>query len=353
MNVSNIIITIADTLLGWTPLYVAVFVQNVVIVERLLQLGARLFVNHYLLHYCVREDLLDMIKVLVKYGDNIDIRNASGWSPLLIAISERNIPIFKFFIDNGAKLNDNPLLKELHVAIMYCTEATEFKSIAHTLLSKNVDVNCVNYWGETPLHYTILQEKYEMTEYLIKEGADVNVGHIARSTDNLILARHSKNVDLMKLLGELNHFFFVLCFVTNIFCVLLVYAGLKVHGTFRPNSLQPPPWSNDRDSEHFLAKTSFNTLSLQQLTRITIRNKIIEKMKGTSNAQQFNYSNCDDKGSIMKNLLASLHLPRSIQRYLYDFPDVPQLKNSSNPTISSISSYEIQSSNLITVNNNF
>lgn len=190
--------------LGWTPLYVAVFVQNVEIVERLLQLGARLFVNHYLLHYCVREDLLDMIKVLVKYGDNIDIRNGSGWSPLLIAISERNIPIFKFFIDKGAKLNDNPLLKEMHVAIMYCTEATEFKYIAQTLLSKNIDVNCVNYWGETPLHYTILQEKYEMTEYLIKEGADVNVGHMARTTDNLILARHSKNVNLMKLLGKLN-----------------------------------------------------------------------------------------------------------------------------------------------------
>lgn len=201
MNDANSIM-IERTYPGWTPLYVAVFVQNIEIVERLLQLGARLFVNHYLLHYCVREDLLDMIKVLVKYGDNIDIRNGSGWSPLLIAISERNIPIFKFFIDSGAKLNDNPLLKELHVAIMYCTEATEFKSIAQTLLLRDVDVNCINYWGETPLHYTILQEKYEMTEFLIKEGADVNVGHIARSTDNLILARHSKNVDLMKLLGK-------------------------------------------------------------------------------------------------------------------------------------------------------
>lgn len=142
--------------------------------------------------------------MLVKYGDNIDIRNGSGWSPLLIAISERNIPIFQFFIDMGARLNNNPLLKELHVAIMYCTEMTEFKIIAQALLCKDVDVNCVNYWGETALHYTILQEKYEMTEYLIKQGSDVNLGHIARSTDNLILARHSKNVDLIKLLGEMD-----------------------------------------------------------------------------------------------------------------------------------------------------
>lgn len=144
-----------------------------------------------------------MIKVLVKYGDNIDIRNLSGWSPLLIAISERNIPIFKFLVDNGAKLNDNSLLKELHVAIMYCANAQEFKSIMEILLARDVDVNAVNYWGETPLHYTILQEKYEMTEYLIKQGADVNIGQIARSTDNLLLARHSKNVDLMKLLGKM------------------------------------------------------------------------------------------------------------------------------------------------------
>lgn len=196
------LIAISHTLKGWTPLYVAVFVQNIQLVERLLQLGARLFVNHYLLHYCVREDLLDIIKMLIKYGDNIDIRNGSGWSPLLIAISERNIPIFQFLMDHGARLNNNPLLKELHVAIMYCTELTEFKIMAQTLLCRNIDVNCVNYWGETPLHYTILQEKYEMTEYLVKEGGDVNVGHIARSTDNLILARYSKNLDLIKLLGE-------------------------------------------------------------------------------------------------------------------------------------------------------
>lgn len=129
-----------------------------------------------------------------------------------------------------------------------------------------------------------------------------------------------------------------------------MYAGLKIHSTFRPKTLQPPPW-NDEDSEHVLAKMSFNPLSLQQLTRITIRGRIIDKMNEKSNRQPVAHSNYD--GSTMKCLVSLLHLPKSIQRYLFDFPDVPHLKNSSNPTISSISSYEIQSSNMITVNNNF
>lgn len=130
-----------------------------------------------------------------------------------------------------------------------------------------------------------------------------------------------------------------------------VYAGLKIHSTFRPKALQPPPW-DDNDSEHYLAKISFNTLSLQQLSRITIRKTIIDNMKEKSaNVQQFAHMNYD--GSILRYLISLLHLPRAIQRYLYDFSDVPSLKNASNPTISSISSYEIQTSNLITVNNNF
>lgn len=128
-----------------------------------------------------------------------------------------------------------------------------------------------------------------------------------------------------------------------------VYAGLKIHSTFRPKALQSPPW-DDNDSEHYLAKISFNTLSLQQLTRITIRKTIIDNMKEKSANIQAQM-NCD--GSILKYLISLLHLPRAIQRYLYDFPDVPSLKNASNPTISSISSYEIQTSNLILVNNNF
>lgn len=129
----------------------------------------------------------------------------------------------------------------------------------------------------------------------------------------------------------------------------LVFAGLKIHGNFRPNSLKLPPW-DDNDSEHYLAKTCCNTLSLQRLARITIRNRVMEKMKQKStDIRLMNHLDCDS--SIMKYLISLLGLPRALQRYLYDFPDVPQLRNANNSTIS-FSNYEIEFSSLVSVNNN-
>lgn len=114
------------------------------------------------------------------------------------------------------------------------------------------------------------------------------------------------------------------------FFSFLVYAGLKVHSQFRPKSLQPPPW-NDNDSEHCLAKICSNTLSLKQLSRISIRSRLITNIKEESaNLQPFSHVNRD--GSIMEHLISSLRLPKSMERYLYDFPDVAPLKNANNPT---------------------
>ena len=69
---------------------------------------------------------------------------------------------------------------------------------------KNIDFNCVNYRGYTPLSFSLIIGYAKLAEYLIKNGAAKN--HIIRSTgDNMIhCAVEGKNIQCIKLLEDIN-----------------------------------------------------------------------------------------------------------------------------------------------------
>lgn len=106
--------------------------------------------------------------------------------------------------------------------------------------------------------------------------------------------------------------------------------------------------------ETYLAMVLTNPLSLKQLSRIQIRNMLVERMKDFDFVKTFimpkrtNASNEADNllsvaattptaiinttnwitteqchGSILAILISQLELPISLKRYLYEFPDVP------------------------------
>lgn len=176
--------------------------NNISLAERLLKLGARIFANHYLLHYCVRKNMQEMVEVLVQNGDNINMRDISGWTPLLLAIREHNNVLIQYLIERGSVINrDEYVMKELHIAIQESQNIEQFRFVATLLLLNGVKIDSNNYWGEPPLLHAIAMEKYQMAELLIKEGANVMENN-DRCLDILLLARRERNITLMKLLGK-------------------------------------------------------------------------------------------------------------------------------------------------------
>lgn len=298
---------------GVTPLYVSFAVNNVALAEKLLQRGARIYVRLYLMHYCVRLNMLPMLKLLIDYDrDNINMReDSSGYTPFMLAIAEQNPTMVKVLIANGAHLNrDDFPIKELHITIGESQCVDQFRAMARVLLPAGVHIDNCNYWGETPLHHAIMFEKYQIAEYLLKQGADVHCRCSNRFADSLILARQAGNANLLK---------------------IMINVGLRVHNEHRPSALKPPPWFDEHNAEDYLAIVATNPLSLQQMARICIRNRLIVTMKSPQ-SRRTNLLPTDAEfydrwdGSMLKFLIARCGLPRLLVRYLYEFPDVPSVE---------------------------
>lgn len=182
---------------GVTPLFTAIVVNDCRMAKMLLKNGARLLPSQHLLSFTIRNQMRDMTQMLVQAGENVNGRDPIGWTPLLLAIHKRDITILEYLIEHGAKINENAyVLKELHVAVQQSDSTDAFKKMFYILTKHGVEIDSLNKWGETPLCLAILMEKYQIAEYLIHEGANVNAG-------NFIKVRECNNINLIKLFGNI------------------------------------------------------------------------------------------------------------------------------------------------------
>lgn len=62
-------------------------------------------------------------------------------------------------------------------------------------LSEGCDINAFDELGKTPLHYAVEKERFEVAQYLIEQGADVNAHH-EPSVGNTPLAEIAGNCSL-------------------------------------------------------------------------------------------------------------------------------------------------------------
>lgn len=67
-----------------------------------------------LLHICAANDCLNIMKEILRKQDNhvIDRKNKFGWTPLMLAIRNRNIEIVKFLLEKNANVNKSTYLGE-------------------------------------------------------------------------------------------------------------------------------------------------------------------------------------------------------------------------------------------------
>lgn len=188
---------------GVTPLFTAIVVNDCRMATMLLKNGARLLPSQHLLSFTIRNEMRHMTQLLIEAGENINGRDPMGFTPVLLAIHKRDITVLQYLIAHGAKVNDNAYsLKELHVAVQQFESIVAFKRIFNILMRHGVEIDSLNRWGETPLCLAMLMEKYQIAEYLIHEGANVNAGSLIKARDCMLLVRGCNNISLIKLFGK-------------------------------------------------------------------------------------------------------------------------------------------------------
>ncbi|KAK0741360.1 ankyrin repeat-containing domain protein, partial [Schizothecium vesticola] len=113
------------------------------------------------LHVAARFGRNVVIRLLLRYKADINARDLTGGTPLMIAVVSQQRGTTKLLIEKGANVNDSDSVgaTPLHFAIYDSIEAIEY------LLSTGADANAADTFGDTPL--TALA-----VSLLLRKGAD-------------------------------------------------------------------------------------------------------------------------------------------------------------------------------------
>ncbi|XP_014203643.1 serine/threonine-protein phosphatase 6 regulatory ankyrin repeat subunit C-like [Copidosoma floridanum] len=160
--------------LGNTALHFVVetYSCNLKLLEFMLNLGADVTCknNHGFtpLHLAYRKnsnkDVIDLLLAAqIKFNNNKNPTSKDNISHMHIACVMKNLEAVKFFLKSGAQINEAisndsklfPALTPLHLAIHNGDE-----KMAHLLLQRGADYNCVNARGMSPVHLLIETQIY-------------------------------------------------------------------------------------------------------------------------------------------------------------------------------------------------
>ncbi|KAI0407367.1 ankyrin repeat-containing domain protein [Xylaria palmicola] len=141
---------------------------------------------------------LEVARILIENGANIEHKNMFGWAPILDAVAtSRNTALVRLLVENGAKtdgmVNGSGLL---HRAINGDLE------ILKILLEfrKGIDINALDKDGCAAVHLAAEKNDIRYLQTLIRAGADLNILGSNALTVLHYAARESKNIGHLKLL---------------------------------------------------------------------------------------------------------------------------------------------------------
>lgn len=127
----------------------------------------------YPIHYAARCNKDKSLLVLLDSGDNIERRDQSEDTPLVLAAFYDAFECAKLLIERGANVNvaeDFYLYTPLHWAAQF-----GFVEIAELLINNGARINAVDHEQRTPLHHAAERKKTKIIELLLSAGADVTL----------------------------------------------------------------------------------------------------------------------------------------------------------------------------------
>ncbi len=126
-----------------------------------------------LLVYAAQHGYIDIMKLLIEKGAEVNLEDSYGMTPLYWAAINNNEDMTKFLIEEkGAEvdfegINSTTALLEV--------SKNGYIEIVKILVAHGADINIKASISRTPLHYALEKGYMDIAEFLIKEGADVNI----------------------------------------------------------------------------------------------------------------------------------------------------------------------------------
>ena len=156
------------------------------------------------------QDYVEVAELLLEHGANIDVREATGKTILLVALSylqnDNLLDIVRFLLKHGADVNarDDELTSSLHLA-----EDRDQQEVVQVLLKHKAYVNYQDSEGKTPLHILLEVNMCTLKDddgpnrvrLLLEYGAEVNRRDIYNQTA-FLLAMDRKLFRIARILLE-------------------------------------------------------------------------------------------------------------------------------------------------------
>jgi ankyrin repeat protein len=160
------------------PLHYAIQKKNLSIIEKLCEAGANphMFDNNGFnsLHQSIFTRNIDVVRLILKYINSIDIRTNTGESALHLAVNLKLTKIAELLIENNINLNIQDYSHEF-TATHYITTTNQFELLQLIIQKQNiVNLNIQDVFGNTPLHYAFIEENYNIVHLIIDNAQDIN-----------------------------------------------------------------------------------------------------------------------------------------------------------------------------------
>jgi hypothetical protein len=150
------------------------------------------------LHWACMRGHLNIVKMLVAAGCDVDILNNGLNSPLLIAASKSYDNIIRVLLDNGADVTLRNLKDRdaLFMAALYGHRSKGFANTLQMLHFNNIDFDQLDSTGSAPLHECAARNLPRAVRLLVATAAKVNTKHGRTGVTPLQLACSMENPDV-------------------------------------------------------------------------------------------------------------------------------------------------------------
>lgn len=115
------------------------------------------------------EETLKVMEYLLQSGENINARDSSGRTAIMVAALHGNLPGVEFLLNNGADINNRDTNGS---SLLYFPTYDDL--ILDKLIQAGADINSRDFSGSTPLHQISYSGTPKMVKLLIEAGADLN-----------------------------------------------------------------------------------------------------------------------------------------------------------------------------------
>ena len=163
------------------------------------ELEQNYFYDNTAMYIAIDHGYENIVRLLIKYGFDINQLDFNNFSPLHRAIytrTKQNLSIIQQLLTAGANAN---LKGENDATLLHYTCWNGYYEVCKLLIRAGAMVNAKDYFGYTPIHMAIAKRNKDIARLLINAGADVNVTDQIGSS-LLHQAIETKNIEIFKMI---------------------------------------------------------------------------------------------------------------------------------------------------------